>query len=204
MEASHFGAHVPPFPSTACWLMIVREGVDKQSVTDVCINHLLTDSFSGSGSFHLHQKTKKKLLIAWQKPGKPPFFFECWGDSYLCNEKFSTRRRGWTFSPPLPGFTGAKQAQLAAEEKCCFLKLWVMWSYVCITLTQTQTFGFERAHVTPQQAHACSLYRLKWSRFVLQGFATVQAKSVLTPLSKYFFLVPIMLQVPEHTHARTR
>lgn len=68
----------------------------------VCINHLVTDSFSGCGSFHIHQKTKKKASYCVTQTWKASFFWG-WGDSNLCNEKFSTQHRGWTFSPPLPG-----------------------------------------------------------------------------------------------------
>lgn len=100
-----------------------------------------TGRCSGPASFSVHQHK----LLTCHKPGKPHFLSflflsESWGDSSLCNQKFSTQHRGRTFSPPLlDSALGAKQAEPAPEEKCCFLRPWVMWSYVCITLTQTLT-----------------------------------------------------------------
>lgn len=122
MEASHFGTHVLPFPQTACWLMIVRVGVDKPKVSLFARLHQpLSNRFLLWLWFFPYpsKKSKKRLCHASYcvtQTWKASIFFERWGDSNLCNEKFSTQHRGWTFSPPFPG-SALEPSRLTSQRR---------------------------------------------------------------------------------------
>lgn len=68
------------------------------------------------------QRKQKHLTVC--QTWKPSIYLERWGDSSLCNKKFSTQRRGWTFSPPLsdsalePSSQNSHQRRSAASWSC--------------------------------------------------------------------------------------
>lgn len=125
-------------------------GVDKHKVSLMARLHepLRNRSHLCLQLFPYPSQRKQKHLTVCQT-WKPSNYSERWGDSNLCNKKFSIQRRGWTFSPPLSDSALEPSSQNSHQRKSAASRnLWVMWSYVCMTLTQTQTFGFVRLHVT--------------------------------------------------------
>lgn len=171
----------------------------------VCINHLVTDSFSGCGSFQIHQKAKESFLLRDTNLESLKFFSERWGDSNLCNEKFSTQHRGWTFSPPLPGSAlepsrrNSQRRKSAASWSCGWC------GATCALHSHKHKLLALRERTWHNNKHARASFWLKWALFVLLGFATVQSKNALTLLCKYFFWFPLCCKYRNtHTHARTR
>lgn len=129
---------------------IVRAGMDKQKVSLMARLHepLRNRSHLLLQLFPYPSQRKQKHLTVCHKPQNPEFIQSVEViptsviRSFLSNAKAGPFLRLYQFCP------GAMQPELTPEEKCYFLKLWVIWSYVWMTLTQTQTFGFVRLHVT--------------------------------------------------------